>query len=68
MTPPCLILAAGFGTRMGALTQDRPWRKRLSYEDAVNEIKLGAGNEFDPELVLIFLDLLDQGVIQYGAK
>ena len=24
MTPPCLILAAGFGTRMKALTKDRP--------------------------------------------
>ncbi|MEJ6390204.1 nucleotidyltransferase family protein [Gymnodinialimonas ulvae] len=24
MTAPCLILAAGFGTRMGALTRDRP--------------------------------------------
>jgi CTP:molybdopterin cytidylyltransferase MocA len=24
MSFPCLILAAGFGTRMGALTRDRP--------------------------------------------
>ena len=24
MTPPLMLFAAGFGTRMGALTQDRP--------------------------------------------
>ena len=50
-----------------ALTHDRPWRKAYSFDDSVEEIKLGAGNEFDPELVLLFLDLLDEGTIVYGA-
>ncbi len=50
-----------------ALTHDRPWRKAYSFDDSIEEIKLGAGNEFDPELVLLFLDLVDEGTIVYGA-
>lgn len=50
-----------------ALTHDRPWRPKLPLEDALTQVKRGAGNEFDPELVLVFLDLFEQGVLRYGA-
>lgn len=49
-----------------ALTHDRPWRKKLAPEAALAQVKLGAGNEFDPEIALVFLDLLEQNVLSYG--
>jgi HD-GYP domain-containing protein (c-di-GMP phosphodiesterase class II) len=46
-----------------ALTNDRPWRKKLSDAEALDEIKLGAGMEFDPELVQLFLELQMHGAL-----
>jgi len=48
-----------------AITHDRPWRRAYSQEEAVQEVLLHTGNEFDPEIVLVFLDLLEQGAIKY---
>jgi cyclic di-GMP phosphodiesterase len=42
-----------------AMTNDRPYRKALSVEEAVDEIVLGACSQFDPDVVQIFLDLVD---------
>jgi len=38
-----------------ALTTERPHRHRKSHQEAVEAIKNGAGKQFDPELVEIFL-------------
>ena len=38
-----------------AMTTDRPYRKRLSFEDAVEEIERSSGAQFDPEVVKAFL-------------
>ncbi len=43
-----------------ALTTDRPYRKALSTEEAINIIKKESGSHFDPELVKIFLDIKDE--------
>ncbi len=38
-----------------AMTSDRPYRKALSQEEAINQLKLFSGRQFDPALVEIFL-------------
>jgi len=40
-----------------AMTSDRPYRKALSREISVSELKKGAGTQFDPKVVEVFLKL-----------
>lgn len=53
----CRILA--IGDAYDAMTSDRPYRKALTCEKAVEELKNNAGVQFDPNLVLHFLELLE---------
>ncbi len=39
-----------------AMTQDRPYRKKLESAMAVSELRMNAGIQFDPDIVRIFLD------------
>jgi diguanylate cyclase (GGDEF)-like protein len=40
-----------------AMTTDRPYRKRLSGEEACRRLREGAGTQFDPAVVAVFLSL-----------
>ena len=44
-----------------AMTSDRPYRKGMPVEAAVNELDKNKSSQFDPELVDIFLRLVDGG-------
>ena len=44
-----------------AMTTDRPYRKGLSLEQALFELKKNSGTQFDPELVDLFIDMADNG-------
>ncbi|MBI5948888.1 MAG: diguanylate cyclase [Chloroflexi bacterium] len=41
-----------------AMTTDRPYRKGLTLEMAIDQIECGAGTQFDPDLATSFVDIL----------
>ena len=41
-----------------AMTSDRPYRKAMSVEEAVRELRAHAGRQFDPEVVKVFVSVL----------
>jgi len=43
-----------------AMKSDRPYRKALTEETAIQELKHGSGTQFDPTIVEIFLEILKQ--------
>jgi putative two-component system response regulator len=42
-----------------AMTTNRPYRNALTYEKAIEELTQGAGSIWDPQLVELFIDLLE---------
>ena len=46
-----------------AMTANRVYRKRLSFEEVMKELENGRGTQFDPELLDLFLGLLNDGDI-----
>ncbi|HEX7475070.1 MAG TPA: diguanylate cyclase, partial [Dehalococcoidales bacterium] len=53
-----LAIADSFAT----MTSDRIYSKSLSFEAALQELKNGAGNQFDPKLVEVFLKVIREPV------
>jgi len=43
-----------------AMTTDRPYRGRLPLEEACRRLRDGAGTQFDPDVVGVFLDVLNR--------
>jgi HD-GYP domain-containing protein (c-di-GMP phosphodiesterase class II) len=43
-----------------ALTSDRPYRSAIDREHAIEIIKQGAGNRYDPNIVQVFLEAMAQ--------
>lgn len=46
-----------------AMTNDRPYRKALSFETAMAEIKRCSGTQFDPDLVSVFCAFIESGTV-----
>ncbi len=46
-----------------AMTTDRPYRAALPVEFALDEIRDGAGTQFDPAVVEVFLAMVDEGAL-----
>jgi HD-GYP domain-containing protein (c-di-GMP phosphodiesterase class II) len=44
-----------------AMTSDRPYRKALSHEVAIQEIHDHAGTQFDPEVATVFIAICNEG-------
>ncbi len=57
----CRIIAVA--DAYDAMTNDRPYRKKMSSQRAICEIKRFSGTQFDPQVVDVFLDVMDTGGI-----
>ena len=55
----CRIMA--IADAFDAMTNDRPYRKPLSWAEASAEIVACAGTQFDPDLVPVFMQLIGSG-------
>ncbi|MBD3346908.1 MAG: diguanylate cyclase [Chitinivibrionales bacterium] len=51
-----------------AMTTDREYRRRLSTEEAINELKRFSGTQFDNEIVDAFLALFEKGFDGFSKK
>ena len=47
-----------------AMTSDRPYRSAMPVDEALGEIRRGAGTQFDPLVAQEFLDLAGEGVLE----
>ena len=45
------------------MVSKRSYKPSMSVEFAVNELERGAGTQFDPELVPVFIGLVKDGII-----
>jgi HD-GYP domain-containing protein (c-di-GMP phosphodiesterase class II) len=48
----------GLADAFDAMTSDRPYRKAMPVDIALSEIKRGSGLQFDPELCLLFAEMI----------
>ena len=55
---PLLARILSVADAFDAMTEDRIYRRALSREEAIKEIKDNAGSQFDPKIAQIFIDLL----------
>ncbi|SHM79299.1 PAS domain S-box-containing protein/diguanylate cyclase (GGDEF) domain-containing protein [Caldanaerovirga acetigignens] len=58
---PLLSRILAVADAFDAMTNDRPYRKAMSREEAIAEIKRNAGTQFDPEVVRAFIQIAMTG-------
>ena len=51
-----------------AITSDRPYRKRASVRQAMSEIQRNSGRQFDPQIVGVFVSLVQSGKLNLGDR
>ncbi|MCD6318397.1 GAF domain-containing protein [Candidatus Aerophobetes bacterium] len=55
---PLLARIGAIADAFDAMVSDRPYRRALPLQEALKELKEGAGTQFDPEIVRVFLSTL----------
>jgi HD-GYP domain-containing protein (c-di-GMP phosphodiesterase class II) len=50
------------------MTQDRVYRKAITHEAALEEIKKNAGTQFDPQIAMLFIEVVSDEYIRKAAK
>ncbi|MBI5144330.1 MAG: HD-GYP domain-containing protein [Candidatus Omnitrophica bacterium] len=56
---PLLARIVAVADAFDAMTTDRPYKAKISFKEALDNIKKGAGTQFDPNICSIFLEYRD---------
>jgi putative two-component system response regulator len=51
-----------------AMTSSRPYRQAMTTDQALAEIRAGAGSQFDPALASLFVDMIQSGELVEQAS
>ena len=65
---PLLARILSVADAFDAMTAERPYRKPVPVEEAVEEIERCAGTQFDPDVALVFVGLVRNGELDAIAK
>ncbi len=65
---PLLARVLSIVDAFDVMINGRPYKKPMSMEDAVAELKRCAGTQFDPDLVKIFVDLFEKGELRDSVQ
>jgi HD-GYP domain-containing protein (c-di-GMP phosphodiesterase class II) len=57
---PILARILSIAEAYQAMTSFRPYRRRLSHSEAIQELRLNKGTQFDPELVERFIEVISK--------
>jgi len=60
-TPSRLISILALANALAAMTSPRHHRRALSFQEALQEVRLASGTQFDPEVVAALLRLAERG-------
>jgi HD-GYP domain-containing protein (c-di-GMP phosphodiesterase class II) len=63
---PRLARVLGLVEAYQAMISTRPYRRRLTHHEAIQELRAGAGTQFDPHLVERFIESFQQDTSQSG--
>ncbi|MGC8976165.1 MAG: HD domain-containing phosphohydrolase [Candidatus Ratteibacteria bacterium] len=51
-----------------AMTSERPYRKKMSKEEAIEELRRNAGRQFDKDIVEVFVDIISQKEVKNNER
>lgn len=60
---PEIARIIGIADAFDAMSANRVYRKRMPFQKVIEELKNGRGKQFDPDILDIFLELVEEGVI-----
>lgn len=58
----------GIADAYDAMTSDRPYRKAMSKDDAIIELKNNSGTQFDPDIIKVFIKIISENDICCNEK
>lgn len=61
---PLVARVIGLVDSYDAMTSNRVYRSRLQDEAVMNELRKGKGTQWDPDLVDIFIELIEEGALE----
>ena len=69
---PEIARIIGIADAFDAMTANRVYRKHLPFEVVLQELHKGRGTQFDPDILDVFLGIIDDGLISpetlYGKE